>query len=256
MGKRRVILFACTSLIFWSTTTSVYADPFFAWDSPWAVTLLPDCPPGPEITSVDCFAPPLRAFGTGSLSNGISETTADRAFAQASSSSFGRFTSGSEAVLFTRSFTLSGSPDGWQVALNGELNGDLSAGGLGNSAFVRAEASITPILSIAFNDSVRGTADLAIDRRFIHQSLDSSGHFADGSYEVEGALTTGAGTTSVPPGPASAFFGQTLPGGSPGYGFAVALTASPIPEPSTFFLLSSGLALVAGRWLFGIDCCQ
>jgi hypothetical protein len=218
------------------------ADPVFTWDAPWAVTLLPDCSSRPGAPLPECSAAGSKAFGIFSAPGAITDTAADRAFAQSSSASLDRFTSGGASVSFTRPFTLQGSPEGWHVDLDGRLSGSFAAGGIGNGGAVQARASIAPGLSIHFGDSLVGTSSAPpIQTRLVSETLHAAGHLADGTYQVEGLLATEAGTISVPPGPGSALFAHFLSQGSPDYGFAVILTASAVPEPSASILLGTGL---------------
>jgi hypothetical protein len=216
----------------------VQAVPSFTWEGPWNVTLLPNC-----FGFNPNFCTPFgtRAFGAAATSRSqdgqILDTTADTAVARSEWAAVLGPDSGSTGLNFSRQFLLSDAPEGWSVSLNAILNGSVFAGG-SNSAFVTAAASITPSLSLTFQDSSPSFATAPPFGHAVNQSQVQTTILSDGMYTVTGSLvTTAAGGSGIS---SSDFFGFIS--SNPAAGFQVSVTATALPEPSSILLLATGLA--------------
>lgn len=212
------------------------AVPSFTWIDPWNVTLLPNC----SIGGI-CGGNP-RAFGASATFDGqIVDTVSDTAVAKSAwRTSAGTFGSGSTGLTFSRHFLLSGSPQGWNVSLGGLLMGSVGAGGQFANASVTARAAISPGPSLLewHEERVNSLPEFAT----VNQAKDQTTALADGLYTVTGSLSTLAGFSGCACVAFSNFFaGLDAPVGS----FQVNVAASPVPEPSSFLLLATGLFGVA-----------
>ena len=215
-----------------------HASPSFNWIGPWTVSFPPQqC--GLH-NSVCNFG--VNAFGASATQDHqVTDVTADTAVGKSSYVASDFASSGTGGLTFSRSFILNDSPAGWNLTLQGNLDGTLLAGGtadgnLRSSVRVDANARIisTP-LNLQWSEA-RSTPPVAPNPFIpIHQAKDISGLLSDGLYTVAGSLQTqGVGEGTV--------------GGSNFFpGLVVSLNASPIPvpEPATFLLVLSGLASIS-----------
>jgi hypothetical protein len=176
----------------------------------------------------------------------IADTVSDTAVAKSSwATGAGTFSSGSTGLTFSRQFLLAGSPEGWNISLDGILVGSVGAGGEFASASVSASAAISPgptplqWREERFNSLPSDTA--------VNQAKNQTLQLPDGLYTVTGSLSTVAGFSGCPCIAFSDFFGQSSNSNS---SFQVTVGAFPlaIPEPSSLLLLTSGF-LVAAPYL-------
>ena len=167
----------------------------------------------------------------------ILDTMSDTAVAKSAwSSGAGTFSSGSTGLTFSRHFLLSGSLHGWNVSLEGLLVGSVGAGGQFANASVTASAAISPGASpLQWREervnSLPGTLS-------VNQAQNQTSQFTDGLYTVTGLLSTLAGFSGCACIAFSTFFAGL---GNPVGSFQVNVVASPVPEPSSLFLLATGL---------------
>ena len=239
MGRFKTAGFIILAVLGFSA--NVHAVPALTWLDSWNVTLLPNCS-----IAGSCGGNP-RAFGTSALFDGqILDTTSDIAVAKSAwASGAGSFSSGSTGLTFLRHFALSGSPQGWNVSLNGLLVGSIGAGGQFASAFVTAGAAISPgPTSLQWREerfnSLPGFTS-------VNQAKGQTSILSDGLYTITGSLSTAAGFSGCPCIAFSDFFGAFPPGPSP-FGFEIRVSASAVPEPSSLLLLTTGLT--AAAWVY------
>ncbi len=223
-----------------------------AWVTPWSVTLDGKIEAGNAsdrrsfgggadgtITNVGGFGEFLP--GTGALAS--SESLVSTAYFSDSNAQ--------TDVTFTRDFTLSGSPTGWNVTLNSMLAGMLSAAGASYNpkAIVTAYALIVgqPAFLEPYGFSIDTACTTCPDPNSQTISVPQSKTrlLPDGTYEVKGLLLTSAQIDEgIFAGSAASKFFDT---------FTVSVTATPAdaPEPGTLASLALGAALVAGSSVRG-----
>jgi hypothetical protein len=187
------------------------------------------------------------AFGSSATQSGqILDTTSDTAVAKAATET----RTGDAGVRFSRQFELSGSPQGWNVSLSGQLNGSLGALGTstGAHASVLAQATISPSLGIDLSRQVGFTPPFQdVPYTVLSLSQTHTALLSDGVYTVTGLLRTQNGSQGGVAG--SDFFGLFLPTPpQPPFGFQVSVSASAVPEPSSVLLLATGL--VGAAWAY------
>jgi hypothetical protein len=174
------------------------------------------------------------AFGSSATQSGqILDTTSDTAVAKAATET----RTGDAGVTFSRQFELSGSPQGWNVSLSGQLNGSLGALGMstGAHASVSATAAISPFIGLDLSQQVGFPAGDSSSELRLSQT--HTGFLSDGVYRVTGLLRTVSGALG---GVASSdFFAVSTTNPQPG--FQVSVSAGAVPEPSTVLLLATGL---------------
>ena len=227
-----------------SFSPDVQAVPTFTWEGNWNIALLSNCiahsdPSHPDICTAFNGA---RAFGASATQDGqILNTTSDTGLAKSQWSAALGPNAGQTGVTFSRAFLLSGASEGWTVSLSGLLTGSAFAGGT-NTADVTAAASILPSLNIMLHDHAVDPRTGPIGHPVSLAQLQTA-MLADGSYTVSGSLLTGASGGNGVAG--ADFFGNVLNNGTT-FGFAVNVSASPVPEPSTLLLLVTGL--VGAAW--------
>jgi hypothetical protein len=107
----------------------------------------------------------------------------------------------STSVSFNRSFSLNGSPAGWDLSFNGVLTGDLSTTGrpLNPEASAIANAGISgagPLSSPSVNilkESLQASLTNSLDSFApVSNHFSATGVVGDGTYDVSGSLTTSA----------------------------------------------------------------
>ncbi len=236
----RLLRFLCLTLVTLSVlVTHAEAIPSFLWTEPWDVTLLPKQCGGPP-TLCESFVG--RAFGTSAMFDGqIRDVTADVAVAKSQWSAGNAASIGGTSLQFSRTFLLSESPQGWNINLSGLLNGTLTAAGNSGfgapSASVQADATIsmTP-LHLTWSERVSGPPPFqpVVNTLSVNHMQSATAFVSDGTYTVTGSLATGAGSLGNVA--FSDFFAS---------GFQVSVGASPLPEPSSVWLCSTGLAILA-----------
>jgi hypothetical protein len=147
--------------------------------------------------------------------------------------------SASTGINFTRTFQLSGSPDGWNVTLSARLVGLLLAAfNSSPTASVTASASISGGPAINF-----GTISVTEGRQnSVDDARDQTAVLADGTYTTQGGIETAASISAsgiFMSGTAFADFFANR-GGQPS-GLFVAVDAKPIPEPSMGLLCATAI---------------
>lgn len=217
------------------------AVPIAQWEEPWQV----ECLVAGQAQAQPCpVGPPNQGFGLNKADFGPKGTAGQKlpdtdAIAKAESRAQTNEAASSQ-VEFRRKFSLSGSPDGWNVVLEGSLTGKLETTGMPTVARVRASAFIIPMtLEVTFPElpdfflEARDGQVKAIDL------FDADGALLmDGMYNVVGALNTSAIVGTDPTGAAVSDFFST---------FSVRTIATPVSEPSTFALLCFTLATIGFR---------
>jgi hypothetical protein len=231
-------------LVLQDTAAATSIDPSANWLQPWQVTF------NPIVTSSGLGASAFANRDFGPKGDGEDLPGVHGAAFSIARADSGLFGSASAAtgVGFTRQFQLSGSPDGWNVGVDGRLVGLLlTIGSSTPKATVVASAMVAPCPAINF-----GSTTLAPNRiREVDQMMSGTCMLPDGTYIVQGALSTTASISLAllsPPGTASADF-FSAPVGASRRGLFVDVTASPIPEPFALPLLGLGamLFMVDGR---------
>ena len=144
----------------------------------------------------------------------------------------------STTIDFTRSFTLSGSPQGWSVEIVSRVDGSLSARRYGTATL----ASFVGIVG-QYDIPNGGFAD-GENRRI---SMTESGRYSlpDGRYVVKGYFLADVVGVGTPPGPSGAAEGA--------FSISLEATSLAVPEPGGAVLAaigSTGLMLVVAsrRW--------
>jgi hypothetical protein len=181
---------AICSLLFPSNTLAV---PTAEWTTPWIFALGPSTatPPGNASNAED--------FGNiGSSGEALPGTGADaKSMSSVSTSIFHAMASTS--VSFNRSFSLNGSPGGWDLSFNGALTGELSVTGqpMSPEASAIANAGISgagPLFSPSINilqerlqPSLNSLGSAPVSNHF-----SATGVVGDGTYDVSGSLMTSA----------------------------------------------------------------
>jgi hypothetical protein len=236
-------LFAmCFALLFCMGLAQAHATSSFIWTEPWQVTLLPKTCGGPQPFCDNLVG---RAFGSSATVDGqIRDVSADVAVAKSQWGAGTGQTSGGTGLTFSRTFQLSNAPQGWTVGLSGALNGSLEASnqlpGLPQVlSSVEAEAAIsTSPLHLTWSETDVGasTGPPTVNPIAISQLQGQTALFSDGTYTLTGRLfTTAGGVQAIA---LSDFFTT---------GLQVSVTATAVPEPSTYLLLGSGIAWFAWR---------
>jgi hypothetical protein len=211
--------------------TQAEATSSFTWTEPWEVTLLPKVCGGPA--------------GSSATNDGqILDITAEGAVAKSQWGASSGQSSGRTGLQFSRTFLLTDSPQGWNVELAGVLSGVLSAAGTSNlgTPTVTVQAHITIVttpLHLVWAESVSGPLAFqpVVNTNNLSQMQSAIGFLSDGTYTVTGSLATAA----------VALGGQLAFSDFFASGLQVSVTSSPIPEPSTLLLCTSGLAGLAWR---------
>jgi hypothetical protein len=225
-----------------SAPPALHAIPIAIWTQPWQVTL------GGRIAAGDAVL--MRGFGAvGTAGEPLPGTSAvasslSNVFAAPSADSFAN-----TGVGFSRTFTLSGSPDGWLVTLDSSLNGLMIAGGPDDSPIARviAFAAISGEGSTFEGYSKKVTA-IINNQNIVPVSLAKTHSviLPDGTYMVVGQLLTEAtvdGYTVLSgdaAGRASSNFSDSFDVSADATPFAG--TIAMIPEPS-YLVPSAGLLL-------------
>ena len=184
---------AICSLLF---PSNILAAPTAEWTTPWIFTLGPSTATGNASNAQD--------FGNiGSSGEALPGTGADaKSMSSVSSSISPAFASkASTSVSFNRSFSLNGSPGGWDLSFNGVLTGDLSATGRPRNpeASAIANAGISgerPLSSPSVNilkESLQANLKDSLDSFApVSNHFSATGVVGDGTYDVSGSLTTSA----------------------------------------------------------------
>jgi hypothetical protein len=205
------------------------------WTAPWTYTPAASITP-PNIAPAFADASNGAAGAAGELLSGTPAVS--KAKAGAMNSSVIQIAPSAKArVDFTRPFTLSGSPGGWDVWLTVLTNGTFTNEGTGASAELERYAAIwqtAPILSSTFASTGMivqgGPANCCAPITTLHDMV------PNGTYETMGyLLTTASGPISTTFGSASANFFDTM---------TVITYATPIgvPENSTWAMMAIGFA--------------
>lgn len=229
---------AICSLLFPSNTL---AAPTAEWTTPWNVTL------GSKSALGNAIARNARAFGASSTADGqikdlgssgeaLSGTGADAKSMSSVSASISPASASmaSTSVSFNRSFSLNGSPAGWDLSFNGVLTGDLSATGrpdrpeasaIANAGISGAGPLSSPSVNI-LNESLQASLTNSLDSFApVSNNFSATGFVGDGTYDVSGSLTTSASVQGLlqlfTTGSAAADFFNS---------FTVSVDATPVPE--------------------------
>ncbi|HZL27511.1 MAG TPA: hypothetical protein VFC39_13380 [Acidobacteriaceae bacterium] len=227
---------------------ALHATPIAVWTQPWQVTL------GALIASGDAVL--SRGFGAvGSANEPLPGTSAVANSLSNVFAALGADSIANTGVNFSRTFTLSGSPDGWFVTLDSSLDGLMIAGGPDDSpaAHLIAFAVISGEGSTfePYNDNVTATVNAPNNIVPISQAKTHAIILPDGTYTVIGEILTeatvngysmvGPITIGDPAGRASSNFADS---------FTVTTNATPltgtiamIPEPS-YIVPSAGVLLL------------
>jgi hypothetical protein len=227
------------------TGSPCYAAAIAIWTAPWTYTPTASTLPF-GLTTADLFADAGNG-AAGAAGELLSGTTAVSK-AKAGAMNSGVFVAGTSAkarVDFTRPFTLSGSPGGWDIWLTVLTTGKFTNVGTGASAELERYAAIwqtTPILASTFANTGMivqgGPGDCCAPITTLHDEV------PDGNYKTEGfLLTTASGPHSPNLATASANFFDTM---------TVITYAMPIgvPENSTWVMMAigfAGLGLLSSR---------
>jgi hypothetical protein len=250
MYSQLIKLLSVSFISFMFSLSHAIASPTAEWLGPWGVVDKEKLLLG--------NATGKRAFGASPLLDGdikdvgakgeLLPGTPARVNVEATVKTFSLQASEAETeVDFTRQFRLSGSPQGWNVSLDGLLRGMLKAE---NATF----SDRHPSTSISFSAMINGTAIAigAVDvlgaakgasaDREVLIPRHSEGKLPDGTYmesgsiiakaRVDQALIAGANASAL-------FFDPAV----------ATITASPVPEPSAWLLMITGLiSLCAYCW--------
>jgi len=184
---------AICSLLFPSNTL---AAPTAEWTTPWIFTLGPSTGIG-NANNVEDFG------NIGSSGEALPGTGADAKSVSSVSSSVSPLlvSKASTSVSFNRSFSLNGSPGGWDLFFNGVLTGDLSASGrpLNPEASAIANAGISgagPLSPPSVNilkESLQASLKDSLDSFApVSNHFSATGVVGDGTYDVSGSLMTSA----------------------------------------------------------------
>jgi hypothetical protein len=226
-------LFIGIFLVALVTPCSVLAVPSFTWEGPWTVTFTPRCLP-PTIGGAEQCTLQERAFGI-SARNGEADVLSDQAFAQAAGVRGNPNASNVASVEFLRQYSLSGSPQGWILTIDGVLRGRLVAG-------PNTTASVSALVpgALQFHDGLIARPDSS-ESRMYNEPFHVTRFERDGRGGLFGQLITSEGGVTMAA-TARALFGQNLQGGEPGFGLQVTLKATPVPDVSSFLTFIAGLA--------------
>jgi hypothetical protein len=217
------------------TSSPCYAAAVAIWTAPWTYTPTSSITP-PDVAPAFADAGNGAAGAAGELLSGTPAVSKAKAGAM-NSSVIQVAPSAKARVDFTRPFTLSGSPGGWDVWLTVLTTGTFTNEGTGASAQLERYAQIfqtSPILSSTFASTGMivqgGPANCCAPITTLHDTV------PDGNYETMGyLLTTASGPVSTTFGSASANFFDTM---------TVITYATPmgVPENSTWAMMAIGFA--------------
>ena len=232
---------AICSLLFPSNTL---AAPTAEWTTPWIFALGPSTA---IATGNGATATNTEDFGNiGSSGEALPGTGADaKSMSSASVSTFpASVAMASTSVSFNRSFSLNGSPGGWDLSFNGVLTGDLSTTGrplnpeasaIANAGISGAGSLSSPSVNI-LNESLQASLKDSLDSLApVSNHFSATGLVGDGTYDVSGSLTTSASVMGLlntfTTGSAAADFFNS---------FTVSVNATPeTPVPETINLVGA-----------------